>query len=108
MVDARTLAIGCACYLKGWAVLDFPGTSRSNPSEYVYVQRSTTTPKDLPSVGTKNFEFPLLVRWDVWRQVVVPTLIGTPLPTLGSFSATVSVLETDFTVRLKTEGFLPS
>lgn len=102
----RTLAIGCACYMKGWAVLDFPGSTKASPSQEVWVQRSIATPKQLP-VAEGVFEFPMIVRWDVWRQVVVPILTTVTMPGSGSFSSLVETLETELMVALKEEGFLP-
>ncbi|MEI6297658.1 MAG: hypothetical protein WCO84_08560, partial [bacterium] len=93
MFDPRTLAIGVGCFVKGWAVLDFPGSTRANPSYQVYVQKSSSTPQTLP-LGNGVFQFPLIVPWDIWQYIVVPIFAGgfTP-PEDGSFLSLVNVLE---------------
>ena len=106
-IDVRTLAIGLSCYVKGWATLDFPGSDRAHPAYWVWLQRSTITPKSLPIKDGNAFQFPLNVRWDIWRAAVVPLFVDFQPPGDGSFESLVNVLETELRGRLKLTGFLP-
>ena len=106
-ISPRFLALGCGCYIKGWAVLDFPHTTRAHPSYNVLLSCSTSTPKKLPISNTEGFSFPLTVRWDVWQGIVVPTLLGFSVPYNNSFVTIVNVLEAELTGRMKEQGIIP-
>jgi len=106
MIDTRTLAVGCACYVKGWAILNFPDSSVAAPSFKVWVQPSAATPKRLPMAGGEVSPLPLVVSWDIWQKVVVPTLVGFE-PPWGPFSSLVDVLQASLTGKLQSEGYIP-
>jgi len=103
-LNPRTLAIGCACYIKGWAVLNFPQSTRAHPSYWVMVSRSTSTPRNLP-IGD-SFGFPLGVAWDVWQGVVVPTLTGLRENVMLPFGSLVNVLEASLRSRMQQVGLI--
>jgi len=107
-IDPRTLAIGVACCIKGWAVLDFPGTCRAHPSYKVHIQKSTAAPEQIPLLSIGTFKFPFIVQWDVWQRVVVPLFVeGFESNPNMLFSDLVSTLEADFKGKLIQLGYLP-
>lgn len=71
-MDLYRIALGCIYILADRAEVDFPGTTRAAPSEWVVVSRNVKPP--LHS-GDNHF-FPFKVPWDLWQNVVVPILRG--------------------------------
>lgn len=102
----RTLAIVSGCYLRGWVLLNFPGSTRAGPSHEVWILPSTSMPNALP-VPSGDIGFPLIVRWDIWNRVVVPVVQGFVLPGDRSFLTLIDALEPLITGKLKDEGFIP-
>ena len=67
--DLRQLAVGILYMNLGLADVEFPSTSASHPSYKVLV---TLTAKGSLLADSNNSLFPFFVRWDVWRNVIVP------------------------------------
>lgn len=68
-IDTRQLAIGVLYLNLRKAVPDFPGSTRSHPAVWVYVNLTC---------GNSNIKFseyfPFKVIWYIWEQVVLPVL----------------------------------
>lgn len=102
-IDPRTLAIGVACCIKGWAVLDFPGSTSNQPSYKVYLQKTTKTPDDV------GLRFPLIITWDVWQKVIVPLFVeGFKTTPDRDFRDLILVLEGIIKSRMVLLGYLPN
>lgn len=71
-LDVHRIALGCIYILADRAEVDFPGTTRAAPSEFVVVSRNAKAPL---REGDSQF-FPFQVPWDLWQNVVVPLLEG--------------------------------
>jgi len=67
--DLRQLAVGILYINLGLADVEFPTTSASHPSYKVHV---SLTAKGSLLANSNNSLFPFFVRWDVWRNVIVP------------------------------------
>lgn len=71
-LDLERIALGCVYLINQKAVVEFPNTTRSHPSDYAVVILS---PGKLLRDGDAAF-FPFKVPWDLWQNVVVPLLQG--------------------------------
>lgn len=69
----RRLSIGCLYLLVRKAIPDFPGSTRSAPSQIVFVNLAWGEPLR----PEDRIQFPMRVPWNIWHRVVVPILTVT-------------------------------
>ena len=74
-VNLTSLSVGCLYLLTNQGVVSFPNSTRSHPSSRVLVDRGAAATHSLFRQSDRMY-FPLLVRWDVWHQAVVPVLLN--------------------------------
>lgn len=80
-LETDRVAVGCLHLLMGRAVLDFPTSTQSRPSNLVVVSLGMGG----PLLSDWRPLFPFMVPWDLWHYIVVPVL--NDLRTGGSLQA---------------------
>jgi len=109
----ESLAIGCFYLLLDMARVQFPSSSRSAPSQKVWVFQKAPT---LLRPGDAAL-FPLVVDWRRWNRAVVPVLkderwsplipINNQRVAQGSYSEFIALLEGSLLQSFKDAGYLP-
>ena len=107
----EALAVGCLYILLEKATVFFPTSTRAAPSHQVVTELGFGT---LLRSGDRRY-FPMVVRWNIWQEGIVPVLTDTSLQVTikrmvsnrTSVEPCLDLLKTRLLESLQGAGYLP-